>query len=51
MPERSPTGAIDATIHAFDVVFLAVAKRFDEGIIGAADWAKPGRDGELGFRH
>ena len=51
MAESAPAGAIDATIHALDVVFLAVAKRFDEGIIGAADWAKPGRYGEWRFRH
>jgi hypothetical protein len=51
MPEGSPAGAINATVHALDVVCLAVAKRFDEGISSAADWAQPSGDGELGFRH
>jgi hypothetical protein len=51
MPEGSPAGAIHATVHALDVVFLAVAKRFDEGISSAADWAGSSRYGELGFRH
>jgi hypothetical protein len=51
MPEGSPAGAIDATVDALDVVFLAVAKRFDEGISGAAHWAESSRYGELGFGH